>query len=136
MRMSLAAVVLAVMPVTAMAETRMYECTMKNLAPAMGWITEKYFVLYDDAVGTAKVEDAITQHVVGKPVEAKVTGKTDQKVAFVWAVQSKDSGSQQVKMQYRAAVYVDGTVTITARPAGYGNMFEARGTCTVKKAKG
>lgn len=136
MRMSLAAVALAVMPVTAMADTRIYECTMKNLAPTMGWIAEKYVISYDDAAGKATVDDPITLHFVGEPGDAKVTGKTDKKVAFVWLVQARDSASQQAKIQYRAAVYVDGTVTITARPGGYGNMFEARGTCTVKKAKG
>lgn len=136
MRTIMAALCFCLLPLSAMAETRLYECTMRNLGPTGGWITKTYFILHDEAAGTAKVEDAITQHEVGKPVEAKVTGKTGQKVAFVWAVQSKDSGAQQVKMQYRAAVYADGSITITAKPGSYRNMFEARGTCTVKKAKG
>ena len=134
--MIFAAMLLAAVPVCVQAETRLYESTMKNLAPARGWITERYFIEYDVAEGTAKVEDAITQHAFGKPVVAKITGKTEKKVAFVWAVQSKDTGSQQIKMQYRAAVYADSAVTITAKPGSYRNMFEARGTCTVKKTKG
>lgn len=136
MRTILAALVLAAVPVSVLAETRLYECTMANLTPALGWITETYVILYDEAGGTAKVEDAITQTYVGKPVDAKVTGKTEKKVAFVWSVKTTDSEGQHTSMQYRAAVYADGKITVTAKPGSYRNMFEARGTCSAKKAKG
>ena len=112
------------------AGTVTYDCTMKNLGPAKGWITERYILTHDSATDSATALDGILQAQAGGPVPAKVSGKTSAKLAFSWSLRGKDTSNKTPTMEYRAAVYKDGAITLTARPLGYSNMFEARGTCT------
>ena len=136
MRAILAALVLAAMPMAAFAEKVTYDCQMKNLEPTLGWITERYIIVHDTGTGEATAVDAIVNAISGGPIPAKVSGKTKSKTAFTWSFRSNDTRNRSATTEYRAAIYADGKITITAKPLGYSNMFEARGTCTVKKAKG
>jgi hypothetical protein len=49
---------------------------------------------------------------------------------LVWDVQIANGTGQQIKMQFRAAIFKAGLdIAIRAAPSGYTNSFEGRSTC-------
>lgn len=122
----------------AVADQVTYDCQMKNLGPTLGLITERYIIVHDTGTDEATAVDAILKSISGGPVPAEVASKTKAKTAFTWSFRSNDTKNRSATTEYRAAIYTDGKITITAKPLGYRNMFEARGTCkkSVVKTKG
>lgn len=138
MRMFLCALVLGAIPAAALADTVTYDCRMKNLGPTKGWITERYIIVHDTATDEVTALDAILNAMSGGPVRAKVADKSKAKTAFSWSFRSNDTRNRSATTEYRAAIYADGKITITAKPLGYRNMFESRGACekSVARTKG
>ena len=70
----------------------------------------------------------------GQPVQGRVTEDTAKKLVVSWSSRMTSRSGQQTVMLYRAAWFRStGKVTVTAKPSGYSNAFEARGICSAEK---
>ena len=66
----------------------------------------------------------------GKPISVTVKDDTEKRLMMLWEVPLHNGTGQATIMRFRAVVFKQNDkVTIQARPTGYSNMFEGRGSC-------
>lgn len=112
------------------AKTPAYECTMPKTENGGGWIApQMIFVVEEDE---AVVYDGVIHAFKGKPIPAKVVENSDAKIALRWEMGMRDGSGNSFIMRYKATLMLNSkVVTVTARPAGYDNKLEERGTCAI-----
>ena len=109
------------------AEDTAYLCDFK--ARERGWISPQIAIGHNTESDEVFINDNVIHHFVGAPVQGKIVADTDKKKTFTWSIHTK-TGSQQAKMDYRAAIFLQkNKASVTAKPHGYGNNFTARGSC-------
>ena len=114
----------------ARAESPAYDCTLPQTEKGGGWIAPQViFVIEGDE---AAVYDGVIHAQKGKPIHAKVVENTDAKIAIRWEMGMRDGSGSSFIMRYKATLMQKSkVVTVTARPAGYDNKLEERGTCAL-----
>lgn len=119
---------LSVSSVPAAAST--LECKLPVTGAGGGYITGLYYVQHEEGSTEAIVSDEVIMYYNDEqPITARVSDDTDAKLVLTWNIQMTNSG-QMTKMQYRAAWFrKSGLLAIRAKPGGYSNSFEGRGTC-------
>ncbi len=107
-------------------------CTLDPSMAQGGWVSESYvFAIKGDSVAVADRIALVTNG--NQPIEGKVVDSSAKKMAFSWTATTRDSRGQITKMAYRGSYFpATGKVIVKAKPTGYRNTFEARGTCTSK----
>ena len=125
---AVSALFLTSFPATAL----MLECRIPQTSAGGGYVTGVYIFQHEDGSDEAIVSDEVIMYFNDEqPMTAKVTADTPKKLVFSWNVLMTNAG-QTTRMQYRAAFFRENnTVTIRAKPGGYVNDFEGRGTCRV-----
>lgn len=127
LRLSIATL-LTISATAAFAGQKVYDCSVKNTR--LNWIPERIIIAHNDGAGSAMVNDPIINNYIGKPVSAKVTKNNDKIVAFRWRITVKDKTNQRATMTYQVSIKHDtGKISVTAKPAGYSNLFSSGGTC-------
>ncbi len=126
--------VLAAALAASAAEAQQYVCQFTSgKARTGGWISDVVVLDHKAGAETAVVNDAIINHFIGVPVEARVIADTRARTTFAWAVLTKNRnafGAQRGVMDYRLTLYKDGRpATISAKPLGYDNSFSGDGQC-------
>ncbi|WP_192931188.1 hypothetical protein [Gemmobacter serpentinus] len=111
-----------------------YECSIKASQAGMGWIAPTIiFAMQGDRV--AVIDGIVHAKNNGKPVEATVVEQTDKKLVLRWELALSNRGQSTI-MRYRAVLFHEtGKITVDARPAGYDNKLQDRGTCQRITAK-
>ena len=107
-------------------------CTLDPSKAQGGWVSESYvFAITGDSVSVA---DRVALKTNGnQPVQGKISDTTAKKIAFSWTTVIRSISGQVTRMAYRGSYYPEtGKVIVKAKPTGYRNNFEARGTCTSK----
>ena len=132
-RLLAAVLSLSVSAVPAAATT--LECKLPVTGAGGGYITGLYYIQHEEGSPEAIVSDEVIMYYNNEqPMTARVSADTDVKLVFTWNVQMTNSG-QMTRMQYRAAWFrKNGLLTIRAKPGGYSNSFEGRGTCRALQA--
>jgi hypothetical protein len=118
----------------AQARDMTYICTLKVPA-SQGWVPSQLVILHKDDEPTALVNDPIIAHFVKKPVEAKVVANNRKRIAFTWELKEivNREGQETQRFNYRAAyIKTTGKISVSARPDGFSDVFDAYGTCEVK----
>lgn len=117
----------------AQAKPVVYDCVTTAGAAGGGYIQPQIVLSHDTATGQVMVYDAIVQQLNGKPLAARIVEENDKRLTVAWRMLIKDVTGNPTQMDYRA-VYLKGpkSFLVSARPSGYDNLFEGRGTCTVK----
>lgn len=112
------------------AKTPAYECTIPQTENGGGWIAPQViFVVEEDE---AVVYDGVIHSQKGKPIAAKVVENSEAKIAIRWEMGMRDGSGNSFIMRYKATMMHNSKiVTVTARPAGYDNKLEERGTCAL-----
>lgn len=126
---------LAVLPQAAIAKGISYECQIPQTRGQLGWIPEVLFIARLDGAKSVTVSDPLVLHYNGEPVAGKVAVDNSRRVTFAWDLDFQNRG-QSGTMSYRAT-YVKGNkvLTISARPLGYSNNINGKGTCVLKQLK-
>ncbi|MBL8563027.1 MAG: hypothetical protein JNN06_12180 [Gemmobacter sp.] len=110
------------------AATPAYDCTMPQTENGKGWIAPQ--IIFAVAGDEAVVYDGVIHNKRGKPISAKVVEDTEAKLAIRWEMGMRDGSGNSAIMRYKATLLRKNNVAIvTARPAGYDNKLEERGTC-------
>ncbi|NBZ87595.1 hypothetical protein [Stagnihabitans tardus] len=121
---------LGLMPMTAGAVV--LDCSLQPGADAMGWISKRVVIDYDEAAGTARAADEAIQGWNGGPIEAKVRKPSANQVSFTWDLTIPDA-VQAARLQFRLTwLKADNGAVMAVKPLGYSNNFDARGSCKVK----
>lgn len=114
--------------VAAQAATPAYECTMPQTRNGGGWIAPQIIFAVEGDEGV--VYDGVIQYKLGKPIAAKVVEDSEAKLAIRWEMGLTDGSGHSFIMRYKATILHKSKVAIvSARPAGYDNKLEERGTC-------
>ncbi len=130
-RFGLAALALCVLPAVAQARPVTYVCTL-DVPAADSWVPEQVVIRHVPGETVALVNDPIIKHFAKKPLPADVVVDNASRITFRWALKmiTNTAGQTAPDFIYRATVQKSGFgIRITAKPAGYGNFFEAGGTC-------
>ncbi|MDA9865328.1 hypothetical protein N9C96_01490 [bacterium] len=112
------------LPSAALAEPTIYECVVPK---ANGPIAERLTIEFEGQ--TIRVIDDIVQYFEGGPVFGKTGVMNDKKSVANWNVMMTSRSGQGTKMAYRAVVFANGRLIVTAKPHGYANQFSGRGQC-------
>jgi hypothetical protein len=108
-----------------------YDCTI-TVPATQNWVPEQLVIAHDAATGKVTVNDPLIHHYVGHPVEGRVAVDNAARITFAWGLKHLTNKSQQfaTEMAYRATyIKATGQMSISARPLGYSNTFDARGSC-------
>lgn len=130
-RFGLAALALCAVPAIAQARPVTYVCTL-SVAAADNWVPEQVVIRHEPGETVALVNDPLISHFAKKPLPAEVVVDNASRITFRWVLKmiTNTSGQTAPDFIYRATVQKSGLgIRITAKPAGYGNFFEAGGTC-------
>lgn len=105
------------------------ECRLSPSNAQKGWIAREYLVARKG--GGIVVADGITLALnKGKPAEVEIVEDTEKRLTIRWRLATSDSSGQGAIMDYRLTYLPPmGKVIVGARPGGYMDKFEARGTC-------
>ena len=115
--------------IAAPAFAQSYYCTLKETGRRTGWISPDMYVHIAADAREIVVEDAVMQHFGTQSVNAKVGDITASGILFRWSVDTR-AGNQWARIEYRATLSQDSMkIRVQAKPTGYSNEFEARGTC-------
>ena len=83
--------------------------------------------------GSVQVNDGIIQTENGGPMAAKVTSNDEKRIILTWSLDVINPSMQTTRMAYRASFErASNKIRVSAKPSGYANDFEGRGTCTQK----
>lgn len=106
-----------------------YRCTVKETGGSTGWIAPEMIFGIDQG-GGVQVNDGIIQTVNGGPMDAKVSSDNETRIVFTWSLDMTNADVQSTRMAYRATFdRATQKIRVAAKPAGYANDFEGRGTC-------
>jgi len=133
MKLVLACVGLICAAGAACAKPVIYDCTIPPSNAGGGYIQPQMVVSHDVASGSVLVYDALIETETGAPLAASITEETPKRLTITWKLVVKDNGGNVAKMDYRA-VYLKGdkSFLVSARPSGFDNQFQGRGSCKVK----
>jgi hypothetical protein len=107
-----------------------YYCTLKETGKRSGWVSVDMYVHVSSNKQEIVVEDAVIQSFGKQSVNAKVGDATAAGLAFRWSVDTRSTSNQKARIEYRATLSEDTMkIRVHARPTGYSNDFEGRGTC-------
>lgn len=111
-----------------------WECSIAQSQNGRGWIAPQIvFAMQGNTV--AVMDGIIHNRNSSKPLPAEVVEHTDKKLVLRWQMALSNRGEQTI-MRYRAALFLQtGKVTVDARPAGYDDKLQERGTCQQLAAK-
>ena len=128
----LAGAFLAGLPSFALAETKIYECTLdkKN-----GWMAAPVVIVHSESEQGAMAADPLIMHYQKNPIEVQVATNQANKKTFAWQLKIKDPSGQYATMKYRATIINGRQFAMSATPLGYENTYRGDGTCTVKVQK-
>jgi hypothetical protein len=123
----------ATLSTAAIAAPVTYTCAL-DVPRADNWVPSQLVIQHDADTGRVIVNDPIISSLIGQPVEGKVDIDNAKRVTFLWEIpEVKNRASQYTpRFLYRATyLKTTGVVSVAAKPTGYPNSFEARGTCNL-----
>lgn len=126
------ALALAIAAAPALAEPQTYVCLLTQGAKEGTWISPQVVILHDPANGLVVVNDPVVMTFGGQPVAGEVKVDNDKRITFGWDVREivATGGRKAMTMRYRGTfVKATGAFSLAAKPLGYSNGFEGRGTC-------
>ena len=110
-----------------------YYCTLKETGKRSGWISIDMYVHIAPDKNEIVVEDAVMQHFGKDSVNAKVGNPGSAGLVFRWSVDTRNASKQRARIEYRATLSEETLkICVHARPTGYSNDFEGRGTCQLQ----
>ena len=124
---------LVAVPDRAAAAQDVWFCTLKTARNS--FVMKEIVVAVDEAAGTAIVNDALIQHLIGTPVAARVTGNDAKQTRLKWVVKGiPATATRTATVNYRATLTkASGRISVTAQPQGADNTFLDSGTCARQK---
>lgn len=112
-----------------------FECQFDQIADNMGWVPPVIAVTHSEGRSSASVSDGIILAYIGAPVDAKVATDNAKRTTYVWEIKTQDGSGQNGKLLYRMTLMkADLSARIKVIPQGYGNNFDAGGSCKPLKA--
>lgn len=105
-------------------------CQMREQGHS-NWIAPQ-IVLVVDKAGKILVNDAVIEHVMGRPVEAVVMTDNTKRITYGWTVKgARDRSAQYAQaLDYRLTVMkADQKARLSMLPRGYSNTVQGIGTC-------
>ena len=124
-----AVALLAMPPAMAEAKSRPILCDLKA-GGGGSWIAGQVVFLHEAGAPTAIINDPVIEYFVKKPIEAKVTADTAERLSLSWSVVAKSSSRNRVRVRYSLTMRkADLHVSVFAKPDGADNSDSAGGSC-------
>lgn len=123
---------LAAAPV--LAEPTLYACRITKHG---NFFADEMVFSLDEASGEVMVVDPIIMYYNSeRAIPAELSENTASKVTFKWDMPMTNSSGQTTRMKFRAVVQKPSMrLLISARPAGFSNVFSGRGACASTEAE-
>jgi hypothetical protein len=119
----------AISPASAETRPKPILCTLKA-GGGGSWIAGQVVFLHQTGAPTAVINDPVIEYFVKKPVEAKVTADTAERLSLSWSVVAKSSSRNRVRVRYSLTMRkADLHVSMFAKPDGADNSDSAGGSC-------